>query len=215
MSLFTRQLGGHHTLAPSVATVIANLSMIFSRQYTGALRHSQAPSCQTYSWCLQKAHSTGKSAQPSSIKSTVIVLHNRTLAWQDLSHAKSSLAVKGAWACYMPNNVLVVLTHIQLKFLYPLSTCDVTCEEMYQGLSCFFVLQAMESWAGPGNEANTFTQTQNNQVKIRGRACVYLSTHVRLIFVCFCFLHGSPLGITIFTLLSLSAEAFLIFLYDR
>ena len=121
MSLFTRQSGGHHTLAPSVTTVIANLSMIFSRQSTGALRHSQAPSCQTYSWCLQKPHSTGKSAQPSFIKSTVIVLHNRTLAWQDLSHAKSSLAVKGAWACYMPNNVLVVFAHIQLKSLYPLS----------------------------------------------------------------------------------------------
>ena len=74
-------------------------------------------SCQTYSWCLQKAHSTGKSAQPFSL-STAVVLHNRTLRRWDLSHGKSTLAVKSAWACYMSNNILVVLAHVQLKSVY-------------------------------------------------------------------------------------------------
>ena len=38
-----------------------------------------------------------------------------------------------AWACYMPNNNLVVLAHIQLKSFYPLSTCDVTLLGMVPG----------------------------------------------------------------------------------
>ena len=76
LSPFTRQLGGYRALALSVAAVIP-----------------------TYSWCLQKEYSTGRSAHPFSVKSMAIVLHNRTLAWQDLSHAKSSRVVNSAWAC--------------------------------------------------------------------------------------------------------------------
>ena len=41
------------------------------------------------------------------VKSTTIVLHNRTLMWRDLSHARSILAVKSAWACYVPNVMLI------------------------------------------------------------------------------------------------------------
>ena len=39
-------------------------------------------------------------------------------AWWDLSHAKSILAVRSMWVCYMPNKILVVLAHIQLKSFY-------------------------------------------------------------------------------------------------
>ena len=31
-----------------------------------------------------------------------------------------------------------------------------SCEKRYQALYCFSVLQATESWAGPGNKADTF-----------------------------------------------------------
>ena len=53
-------------------------------------------------------------------------LHNPALAWQDHSHTKSSLVMKNVWACCMPNNILVLLTHVQLKSFYLLSTHDVT-----------------------------------------------------------------------------------------
>ena len=45
-------------------------------------------------------------------KMPTVVLHNYTLAWQDISHANNSLVVKSAWACYMPNNILVVLAYV-------------------------------------------------------------------------------------------------------
>ena len=42
------------------------------------------------------------------------------------SHTENCHAVKSVWACYMPNNNLVVLPHVQLKSFYRLSTRDVT-----------------------------------------------------------------------------------------
>ena len=39
---------------------------------------------------------------------------------------KSSLVMKNVWVCCMPNNILVMLTYVQLKSSYPLSTHDVT-----------------------------------------------------------------------------------------
>ena len=43
---------------------------------------------------------------------------------------------------------IVMLTHVQLKSFYCLSTCDITYvhEKMYQALSCFTVLQVTGSW---------------------------------------------------------------------
>ena len=66
------------------------------------------------------------------VKRPTIVLHNRTLVWQNISHANISLVVKSAWACYMPNNILVVLAHVKLTiFLFK----HHSHEKMYQALS--------------------------------------------------------------------------------
>ena len=61
-----------------------------------------------------------------------MVLHNRALAWQDISHANISLVVKSAWACYMPNNILVVFAHVKFTiFLFE----HHSHEKIYQALS--------------------------------------------------------------------------------
>ena len=73
----------------------------------------------------------------------ITVLSHR-VEWRDLSHASTVLVVKSAWACYMPNNILVVLAHVQLKSFYRLST---RVEKMYHALSCLTVLKATGSWA--------------------------------------------------------------------
>lgn len=80
------------------------------------------------------------------IKSTAVVLHDCTLGWRHHSHTESSLAVKSVWVCYMPDNILVDHTPVQLKSFYCFSTHDVTrvrnCTRLSQG------------GPGPRNEAS-------------------------------------------------------------
>ena len=60
--------------------------------------------------------STGKCVQPFT--GTTIVLHNRTLTLRDLLHTRSIPAVKSVWACYIPNNILVIIfPHLIKVFL--------------------------------------------------------------------------------------------------
>ena len=53
--------------------------------------------------------------------------------------------MKTVWACCMPNNIPVLLTHVKV-FLPPFYAWRHSCEEMYQALFCLTVLQATRSW---------------------------------------------------------------------
>ena len=92
------------------------------------------------------------------IKSTAVVLHDCTLGWRHHSHTESSLAVKSVWACYMPDNILVNHTPVQLKSFYCFSTCDVTrvrnCTKLSQG------------GPGPRNEASKEVCWEQRNVQI-------------------------------------------------
>ena len=119
--LFTRQSGGHHVLALAHCCHAKPI-------HSACNRHTVALACCCHAKPIHGAcnrHTAQVSLQAFLVRSTTIVLHNRTLTWRDLSHARSILAVKSMWACYMANNILVVLTHVQLKSFYRLSTCDV------------------------------------------------------------------------------------------
>ena len=110
-------------------------------------------SCQTCSCCLQKAQSTGKSAQSFQLKvlpqSYITVLsHGKTFHTQEVQGgqlhgepwktvkiggwvlARSGMGTcsgqygKSVWACYMLDHVVVMITYVH--FFLPLSTHDVT-----------------------------------------------------------------------------------------
>ena len=49
----------------------------------------------------------------------------------------------------------------------------------YTRLSCFIVLEAMESWVGPGNEAKIFVEFKNLAVVLRSIYQGALLSHLR------------------------------------
>ena len=57
------------------------------------------------------------------------------------------------WAWARQRSTYVQLSPLyRIPSLYPLRH---SCDKLFKALSCFSVLQAMKSWAGPGNEASS------------------------------------------------------------
>ena len=73
--------------------------------------------------------------------------------WRDLSHARGILAVKSVWVCYMPNNILVMLAHIEV-FLHVMSLT-------WENVPGLLLLNAMEAGQGPGDKARWYSRTSN------------------------------------------------------
>jgi len=61
-----------------------------------------------------------------------------------------------------------------LPSLYPLRH---SCDELSQAFYRFFVLQVMESWAGPGNEATWGCKVRKYQVYVLQSCGVFLQYH--------------------------------------
>ena len=78
---------------------------------------------------------------------------NKQPEWAPTKTWLCVLSIMQLWAWARQRSTYVQLSPLyRIPSLYPLRH---SCDKLFKALSCFSVLQAMKSWAGPGNEASS------------------------------------------------------------